>query len=239
MRLTWFFLIFFGGIQQATGVLPPQIGLAQIAPGAAALMMLVIFRKDRFQITFFSKDTPALRYLWAALIPVGVGLVVYLVQSLVPMEPTAVPDVYNQMLLVMLWIPIGALGEELGWRGYLNKLLDKRLRGLFSAVLVGLMWLPIHISFLNQGPIILFFLALWFISLSIVIHALVQDTGFSVLVAAIFHLSINLINLLVLDVMFSVPYWVINGTVWAVAALVVVLAKRDLFLGRKSPKEGG
>ena len=43
----------------------------------------------------------------------------------------------------------------------------------------------------------------------------------------------------VLDVMFAVPYWVINGIVWAVVALVVVLAKRELFLGLKSPKEGG
>ena len=58
--LTWFFLMMLGGIQQATGILPPQIGLPQWGPGIAALLMLVIFRKDGFKISFFSKETSVL-----------------------------------------------------------------------------------------------------------------------------------------------------------------------------------
>jgi len=62
-----------GGIQEATGILPPEIGLAQWEPGIAELLTVVIFRNDVIKITFFSKDTLALRYPWAALIPAGVG----------------------------------------------------------------------------------------------------------------------------------------------------------------------
>ena len=32
--LTWFFIMLLGGIQQETGLLPPQIGLAQWGPGS-------------------------------------------------------------------------------------------------------------------------------------------------------------------------------------------------------------
>ncbi len=32
-------------------------------------------------------------------------------------------------------MPLGALGEELGWRGYLNKRLNARLGGLASSLL--------------------------------------------------------------------------------------------------------
>ena len=103
--LTWFFLILLGGIQQATGILPPQIGLAQWGPGIAAFLMLVLFRKDDFKITFFSKNTPFVRYLLAAVIPAGVGLVVFLLRNLVPME-SSTPDVYNKMALVLLWTPL-------------------------------------------------------------------------------------------------------------------------------------
>ena len=39
---------------------------------------------------------------------------------------------------MVLWMPLGALGEELGWRGYLHKKLDPRIRGLFSSLLVGI-----------------------------------------------------------------------------------------------------
>jgi membrane protease YdiL (CAAX protease family) len=224
----------FGGIQQATGILPPQIGLPQWGPGAAALLMLVIFRKDGFQITFFSKETPGMRYVYAALIPAVVGLIVFLVRSLIPME-SSVPEVYNQMLLVLIWTPLGALGEELGWRGYLHKKLATRtrLRGLASSVLVGILWMLIHVTFLTQGPVFLLFMALWFISLSIVVYALVQDTSFSVLLATIFHVAVNLINLLIIDVTYETSFWMVNGTIWAIVAAVVLFMKKDLFLAAK------
>ena len=72
--LTWFFLILLGGVQQAAG-LPAEISLPQWGPGLAALLMLVLFRKDGHKITVHAKGTPALRYLSAALIPAGAALV--------------------------------------------------------------------------------------------------------------------------------------------------------------------
>lgn len=232
--LTWLLLILLGGIQEATGILPPQIGLAQWGPGVAALLMLVLYRKQGFEITFFSKDTPPLRYLWAALIPAGVGLLIFLIRSRIPMETSVLPEVYDRMLLVLIWTPLGALGEEIGWRGYLHKQLDSRLRGLVSSIVVGLLWLPIHITLLTSGSLMLVFLALWFISISMVMYALVQDTGFSVLVASIFHMAINFINLLVIDVLYEPRFWMLNGTVWAIVAVVVVLTNRERFLTPKA-----
>lgn len=43
--LTAFWLLVLGGASEALG-LPIEIGLAQLAPGIAGLLMLVIFRKD-------------------------------------------------------------------------------------------------------------------------------------------------------------------------------------------------
>lgn len=231
--LTWFFLMLLGGLQEATGILPSQIGLAQWGPGIAALLTVVIFRKDGIKITFFSKDTPPLRYLWAALIPAGIGFLVYLIRTMLPIQSAPPPDAYNQMLLILVWTPLGALGEEIGWRGYLHKKLNTRLRGLISSVIVGLMWMPIHLTLLSKGPVMLTFLAVWFISLSSVIYGLVQDTGFSVLMAAIFHMTLNFINLLFIDVMDSPSFWVLNGLVWAIVAALFVLRKRELYLGSK------
>jgi len=231
--LTWLFLMLLGGIQEATGILPPEIGLAQWGPGFAALVTVVLFRKDEIKITFISKDTPPQRYLWTALLPAGVGFLVYLLSTILQIQSTATSGVYTQMILVLIWTPLGALGEEIGWRGYLHKKLDTRLRGLFSAILVGFLWMPIHITFLSQGLLLLIFLAIWFISLSIVLFALVHDTEFSVLAATIFHMAINFINLLIIDVMYEPMFWVINGSVWAFVAFVFVLFNREIFLGLK------
>lgn len=131
-------------------------------------------------------------------------------------------------------MPLGALGEETGWRGYLNKKLDTRMRGLFSSLLVGALWMPIHVHFFAEGPVFVFFLALLIISYSIVTYALVQDTGFNVLLASIFHLAINLSNLLFLDVIYETSFMMVNAIVWAIVAAAFVLAKRDLFLSPKS-----
>lgn len=232
--LTWFFLMLLGGVQQETGLLPPQIGLAQWGPGIAGLLMLLIFRKDGFKITFFSTGAPVLRYVYAALLPLGVGLVVFLIKSWVPVESSAPPAVYDALWLVILWMPFGALGEEIGWRGYLHKKLDTRLRGLLSSLLVGVLWLPIHVSFFAEGPLFIFFLALLLISYSVVIYFLVQDTGFNVLLAALFHLSINLTNLLFLDVIYETSFMMVNALVWAVVAALLFLMKREFYLAPKS-----
>ena len=231
--LTWFFVILLGGSQQATGLLPPEIGLPQLAPGIAALLMLVIFRKDRHQIAFVSKGIPFSRYLYAALIPAGVSLVVLVIRTLMDITPSHSEPIYNSLTAFILWMPFGALGEEIGWRGYLHKKLDTRMRGLFSSLLVGILWMPIHVAFLTQGPVFIFFLAILIISYSIVIYALVQDAGFNVLLASIFHLAINLTNLLFLDVIYELSFMVVNSLVWAGLAAGLVILRRDLFLNAK------
>ena len=231
--LTWFFLILLGGMQQATGLLPSEVGLAQLAPGMAAILMLVIFRKDGHKIVFVSNRTSLARYLYALLIPVGVSLVVLLIRSLMDITPSAAPA-YGSLTALILWMPFGALGEEIGWRGYLHKKLDARMRGLFSSLLVGILWMPIHVAFLAQGPVFILFLTVLIISYSIVSYALVQDTGFNVVLASIFHLAINLTNLLFLDVIYELSFMIINSLVWAALAAGIVISKRDLFLRSKA-----
>ncbi|HET9909730.1 MAG TPA: CPBP family intramembrane glutamic endopeptidase [Anaerolineales bacterium] len=231
--LTWFFLILIGGIQQATGLLSPEVGLPQLGPGIAGMLMLLIFRKDGHRIQFLSKETPFSRYLYAALIPVGLGLVVFLISSVIDIPPSAASPIYNSLITAILWMPIGALGEEIGWRGYLHKKLDTKMRGLFSSLLVGLLWLPIHITFLTQGAVFVFFLGVLIISYSIVIYVLVQDTRFNVLLASIFHFAINLTNLLFLDVIYDLTFMIINSLVWAVVATGLVISNRELFLASK------
>jgi membrane protease YdiL (CAAX protease family) len=230
--LTWFFLILLGGVQQAAG-LPAEISLPQWGPGLAALLMLVLFRKDGHKITVHAKGTPALRCLTAALIPVGAALVLRLAASFLSIPPAEDAPAYNSLLLAILWMPLGALGEELGWRGYLNKRLDARLGGLASSLLVGLLWMPIHLPFLQRGPLMAVLLTVLLMAYSVVLYALTQETGFSVLLAGLFHLVINLTNLLFLDLLYQPAFMALNAGIWALAALVSIGLKRNLFLSRR------
>jgi membrane protease YdiL (CAAX protease family) len=231
--LVWLCLMLLGGIQQETGLLPPEIGLPQWAPGIAGLLMLAIFRKDGHKMIWLSKETPLLRYLLAAVIPVGLGLVTFLIISLLGIESSSSGAAFSSFSLVVLWAPLGALGEEIGWRGYLHKYLDARVRGVVSSLIVGVLWAPFHVHFLSEGLVFMLFFVLLLISYSIVLFALIQDTGFNILLATLFHLSINYINLIFLDVIYSTTFTAINAVVWAIAAVTLVLRRKEIYLAPK------
>lgn len=228
--LTWIFLLVLGGLQQATGLLPAEIGLAQWGPGAAALAMLAIFRKDAHRLVLRDRRTSARRYLAAALLPLGLGLLVYLIQAVLKIDRPAQQVVFQSLPLAIVWMPLGALGEELGWRSYLHKMLHPRLRGLVSSLVVGLLWMPIHVQFFSQGPLYLLWLAVLIVSYSIVLFAWMPESDFEALLASLFHLSINLTNLLFLEVIYSTAFMTINALVWAATAAMFVLARRKLYL---------
>jgi membrane protease YdiL (CAAX protease family) len=232
--LTWFFLILLGGVQQETGVLPPEIGLAQWGPGVAGLLMLVLFRKDGHRLVFDLRSAPAMRYVYAALIPFLVGLIAYLVKSVIPIEASRPGAVFESLGLALLWLPLGALGEEIGWRGYLHKKMEPRFRGIVSSLLVGVLWAPIHVHFFGLGAFFVFLLFVMIISYSIVLYALVQDTGFNILLATIFHLSINLTNLLFLDVIYETAFMAVICSIWAIVSIGTIISRQPLYFKPKN-----
>lgn len=226
--LAFFLLILLGGGSQAIGI-PPEIGLAQWGPGIAGLLMLVFFRKDAFRITFINRQTPLLRYVIAAAIPFGVALIVYLITQMIGYDEAAAGMAIANPLLFSLWIPFGALGEEIGWRGYLQKRLDGRLRGIVSSVLVGLLWMPIHVHLFQNGLMYMLLVTVLLIAYSIVIYALTQDTGFSVLLATVFHAAINYSNLLFLDIFNEISFMAVYTGIWVVIAIATILMRRTQF----------
>jgi hypothetical protein len=90
-----------------------------------------------------------------------------------------------------------------------------------------------HVHFLGQGPLFLIFFTLLIISYTIVIYSLVRDAAFGVLLATLFHVSINWTNLLFLDVIYETRFMVLNGTVWALLAAVLVWRMRGAFLTKR------
>lgn len=232
--LMFVFLIVLGGGSAAIGV-PTEIGLAQLGPGIAGLLMLVIFRKDGHRITFFNRKTPWQRYLLTVLIMLGGTAVTYgLSRFLKVEEGTDTSYAAASLPLLLLWMPLGALGEEIGWRGYLHKYLDGRLTGIVSSLIVGLLWATMHVHFFQNGPIFMAFFALLMISYTIVMYALLHDTEFDVLLASFFHLMINLTNLLFLDRINVLAFMIVYSLVWTAVAAVALWLKKDQYFATKT-----
>lgn len=149
----------------------------------------------------FAKPIELLPLLASILIPVIAILVVwggYSVYSGKKMIDLVAKLSLGPVLLMFLDTLVrGPLGEELGWRGYLQLELNKRFSVLTSSLIVGLIWGVWH-------------LPLWFISgfqgidlLLYIIYFMVGLVAFSVIIGYIFSRGGNLFYAILLHLMLN------------------------------------
>lgn len=99
-------------------------------------------------------------------------------------------------------IPIAAIGEEFGWRGYALPRLQERLGSLPASLVIGVVWAAWHLPYYAYPDIhplplgidfTLFALAL--ISESVLATWIYNSTGHSVLATILYHHSIHLASI--------------------------------------------
>ena len=143
-------------------------------------------------------------YLYIIVLPlffVGTGIALY---KLFVGEIGSFDKMAFLSIPTVLWAGLyaGPLGEELGWRGFLLPEFQKKYSNLKSAYLVGIIWFIWHIPLfwapfgtLVSGesitflPVLLYLIMI--ICLSVIFTWLAIYSRGSVLIAILFHLSIN------------------------------------------------
>jgi uncharacterized protein len=119
---------------------------------------------------------------------------------------------------------IGALGEELGWSGYLTDPLQNRLGALGAGILLGVAWAAWHVIPYMQAHRSVEWMgwyALFTVATRVVMVWLFNNTGKSVFGAALFHAMLNLSWFLFSDEYFDPR--IVSPTMVAVAAVVVMV----------------
>lgn len=234
--LTVFFIMFIGGVQQEVGLPDELLVLFQWAPGLAGLLTMLIFRKkDGVRITFFDAKMPLHHYLWAFGLPLGFGLLAFVFARVFLGDPQGMRLTIAGVGLMVA----GAVGEEIGWRGYLHKRVAPHLNGLASSLLVGILWALFHVQYYEGGLLFMAFMGLAFISLTIMAYAVLAEYEFNVLGATLFHLGINLSAALVAGLVlnFSLTFAIAYGVIAALIAAAVVLLRHELFFNNLAPAQ--
>jgi len=220
--LAMLFTMILGGLQQEAGVLPGLTFLPQWGPGIAGLITMLIFRKrDGVRITFFSARMPVQRYLWAVLLPVAAGLLAFLYGRL--FLGGRADYAFTAAAVAMMLA--GALGEEIGWRGYLQRRIAPHMNGLLSALLVGVLWTAFHMHLWAGGVLFMAFAALAFVSMSFMLHTLLAEYEFNVVGATLFHLAVNIATAPSFGLIqnLSLSFMIAYGVSAALVAVAVVL----------------
>ena len=191
-------------VSAATGIelLPrlPVAALMTVCPVAAALIL--VFREDRtagvvalLKRSFDYKRTGA--KVWYApvllLMPATMALSYGLLRMLgVPLPSPSLSAPTALALFAVFFI--AALGEELGWSGYVTDPMQVRWGALQTGILLGLVWAAFHIVALVQArrsPAWIGWWCLNTVATRVVMVWLYNNTGKSVFAAALFHTMIN------------------------------------------------
>jgi membrane protease YdiL (CAAX protease family) len=232
--LTFVLTFVLGGLQEATGIGGSTFILPQWAPGVAGLCMLLLFRTDGMRLPLSIRAADASRLVLALALPLLAAPAIWMLLNLL-VWPLNLEGLGSHLSLIgIVGLFFGAVGEELGWRGYLQPLVESRMSILWASVVVGVLWALWHVQSYANGPLYMLFLVLALVGYSLVITAL---SGFSsnVAVAALFHLSVNVSNLLFLDIISTTRFMAVNAVVWlAMAILVFWLRRRQLLENPKS-----
>jgi membrane protease YdiL (CAAX protease family) len=229
--LAFVFLIIFGGVQLKVLKMDfYTISLPQLAPGLAALVMLVIFRKENVRLTIAVTGAQTLKYIGAVGIPLLVSGVLFLSYSQF-IGPLNIQPISGIPLLILLGGQLlGAFGEELGWRGYLQRIVEGKANVLIASLLVGVLWGLWHVIYYQNGPIWMLFFVFSTLAYSVIMSWLLKGTDYNVVIAGLFHFAVNVGYYILSAARPDYRLMMLIGLVWGVVAVVIIVLNSKYFL---------
>ncbi len=225
--LTLFLTVLIAGMQQQTGLITPEtLILPQLAPGLAAILMLLFFKKERFSISLSLQGISLKNVALVLLVPMSITtLIFFLCRTFIsPISPrtpelSALPLVLGGMLL-------GAFGEELGWRAYAQRLVHDRKTSILAVLTIGLLWGLWHIGNYQNGALYVAYFLLFGVGASGVMTHLLGGTRYNLVLAALFHVVLNCGYYTMREILPDVRFSLINGVVWILAWGIILLLER-------------
>ncbi len=226
------------------------VGFAQFSPSLSAFILVANRHGGRGVRRLLRRAVrvPAARR-WlgiAALLPLGIVALTVLVMLLVglprpdfaALSGALVAPYYLLSLLVGL--VFGGLSEEFGWRGYLLPVLQRRHSALVAGVVTGLLWALWHLdpetmllplfgggrgAFLNALAAGYGLRMISDVATAVIMVWLFNSTGGSLLVAVLFHSSVNAAQTVTLALWSDFPLageLIYYGVGWGVVLLLVL-----------------
>ncbi len=216
--------IVFALVQQKAGWSYEKITFPQLAPAVAVLVMFLIWRELPARLNFHFDCTVAIRSALAFAIPLGLFGVAHFTGRLFGVEAKTPSNLASLLPVMIAGMVVGALGEETGWRGFLQPLLEKRYALPVASIIVGLVWGLWHVGHYKNGLLFMVGFLLVTISASIVVAWLLRGTDYNLIIASLFHLAVNIGFSAFFDNSTDSRFMLINGVVWLIPAITIVLS---------------
>lgn len=176
--------------------------ICTLAPGIVALFLTaILFKKTGLKVLLKDIVKWRVKAKWyAVVILLGVGLcgLSLLLYNWISAKWNNPDALYNFIFYFLLILPLSALWEEIGWRGFLLPELQRKYSALKSSLVIGFVWglwhLPIYLALDTYGDKTIAYFFVMFVAcfaLSILLTWLYNETKGSLLICILLHNAIN------------------------------------------------
>ncbi len=222
--ITLFITALLATFQQKINLDFNKIILPQLAPMIGFLIMVLLFKDLRVSIGVHFNKIIALKSLLAFVLPFFLIFVSFLIGKSAGLEIERTNNLSSLFSVIIIGMFIGAIGEELGWRSFLQPIMERKNSVLISSIIVGLIWGMWHIGHYKNGVLFMIGFLIFTVSASIMIAWILRGSEYNIIISTIFHLSINIGFFTFFKNSLTNPkLMLINGIVWVVFALGIVI----------------
>ncbi len=201
-----------------------KIILPQLAPMLGGLIMVWLFKDLRIPIGLGFNKVIALKSLLAVVLPFCLIFISFFIGKLSGLDVQRTANLTPLWSIMIFGILVGSIGEELGWRSFLQPILERKNSVLVSSIIVGLIWGLWHIGHYKNGLLFMVGFLIFTVSASIILAWILRDTRYSIIIAMVFHASINIgFFVFFKNALTDSKLMLINGLVWMVFALAVII----------------
>ncbi|MFW9800545.1 MAG: type II CAAX prenyl endopeptidase Rce1 family protein [Candidatus Thorarchaeota archaeon] len=206
------------------------------APNISAILLVFFYLKEKSGVrrlaSGWKKWRVSFRWYLLALSPMFVFFLsvgIYLASGGIPPGPDPTPLLgLSFPELAILAIFTGATGEELGWRGFALPKLQMRYSALTSSFILGFYWGIWHIPvwILTGLPFTIestFFFVANTILYSVIITCICNNTRGSVLLASMYHWSVNVWGNYVTSHLGLISWETMNWIMTPITAIIAII----------------
>lgn len=176
--------------------------ICTLSPGIVAILLTGIFFKKK-GLRFLLKDIVKWRVklkwyvllIFFSIVLCGISLLLFnwvYAQDNIPDQP------YNFIFYFLLILPLSALWEEIGWRGFLLPILQEKYTPLKASLAIGFVWglwhLPVYLAINPYGDKTIVYFLFMFIgcfAISIIATWFYNSTKRSLFICILFHNAVN------------------------------------------------
>jgi membrane protease YdiL (CAAX protease family) len=215
--------------------------MKNISAGTPTIVIIIMFKKlypnitvkEYLKIHFAKKTNPGVfisSFLLQALVVVIAVLAFFLINNK-PLNTMTFIAVSSIIPVLIMDLTSGALGEELGWRGYALNILQKKYIPLKAGLIVGVIWglwhLPLMILSGYSGSELVYYIIAFMvavISMSVVITFFYNKSK-NILIAMWMHFWFNfLLKIVIFDLL---PMLIYLSVGYLILAVLIIIFKRN------------